>query len=80
MSTPKVTTVANYFLKAKTIKCLATGIVIDVTDNAGYVYDKKSESITSTGGAITFWKKGVYAEILEFIKCKCKKCNEPKKE
>lgn len=80
MNKPKLTTVANHFLNAKEVKCLKTGLVIDVTSNSSYEFNKLNKSYTSVGGAVTFWKDGEYAEIISCISKKCKncKCNEKK--
>lgn len=71
MTKPRLSTIANYFLKAKTVTCLRTGLTIDVTANQKYEYREESNSYTSVGGAVTFWKDGVYAEM----KCACENCN-----
>ena len=77
MSKPRLSSVANHFKESKTVRCLKTGIIIDVTHNDKYEYDKNSNSYTSLGGAVTFWKDGEYAETINYInkKCKCENCD-----
>lgn len=64
MSTPKLITIKTYFAKAKTVKCLRTGLVVDVTNNDKYELSKDGKIYTSVGGAVTFWSNGNYAEIV----------------
>lgn len=77
MSKPRHSSVANHFADAKTVRCLKTGITIDVTHNNTYEFNKEKNSYTSVGGAITFWKDGEYATIINYItkKCKCEDCD-----
>jgi len=73
---PRLSSIANYFLKAKSIKCLRSGLTIDVSHNRTYSYDKASNSYTTVGGAVVFWKDGEYAEIISNVKkCNCDSCD-----
>ena len=70
MSKPRITTVANYFKEAKSVRCIAKGIVVDVTHVDEYEYNERDNAYTSVGGAVTFWKDGKYAEIINKT-CNC---------
>ena len=81
MPKPRLTTIANYFKDVKSIRCLKNNILVDVTKTMNYKYNIEDNSYTSVSGSVTFWKDGVYAEIVSMIKkCKCKscKCNDKK--
>ena len=74
MKKPQFKNIKKYFCKAKTVKCVINGIVIDVSNNKEYEYNKFDNSYTSVGGAVVFWNDGVYAEIVsENTECNCKK-------
>jgi|GEM_PF-2152598 len=79
MSKPRLSSVANHFKEAKTVRCLKNKIMVDVTHNNSYEFNKEANSYTSVGGAITYWKDGEYAEIVNFTKKKCR-CSEEKKD
>lgn len=78
MSKPNLQAVRKQFSNAKTVECLTNKIEIDVTGITEFEYDKEAEIWTSVGGAITFWKSGVYADIKNIVSkkpCKCEDCN-----
>lgn len=69
---PSIEQIKSHFNNAKQIKCLRMKGVVDVTYVTDFEYNEKDNSYTSSG-VVTFWKDGVYAEI---VKCKkCKNCN-----
>lgn len=75
---PNLQAVRKQFSNAKTITCLTNQINIDVTGNTEFEYDEVAEIWTSVGGAITFWKNGVFASIVNLVSkkpCKCENCN-----
>lgn len=67
--------IKTHFAKAKEIRCLASGNSTAVTAVKAYEYDAATASWTSKGGAVTYWKNGVYAEITKKRCEKCKNCN-----
>lgn len=77
MSKPRPSSIANHFSDSKTVRCLKTGIQVDVTNNNTYEYNKDTNSYTSVGGVVTFWKDGEYAETINYItkKCRCENCD-----
>lgn len=78
MIKPNLQAVRKKFSNAKTVTCITNQINIDVTSITEFEYDKEAEIWTSVGGAITFWKKGAYAAILNYVSkkpCKCENCN-----
>jgi hypothetical protein len=78
MQKPNLQAVRKYFSNAKTVTCITNKIDIDVTGFIDFEYDSEAEIWTSAGGAITFWKNGVYASILNYVSkkpCKCENCN-----
>lgn len=75
---PNLQAVRKYFSNAKTVTCITNKIDIDVSGITEFEYDSEAEIWTSVGGAITFWKKGNYAEIVNYVSkkpCKCENCN-----
>ena len=77
MGKPTLEQIKAHFKKATSIKCLKFKSAIDVTYVKEYIYDEKSNSYQSKGNQVTFWKDGVYAEILK-KNCKCADCNNCK--
>jgi hypothetical protein len=78
MSKPNLQAIRKQFCNAKTVSCITNRINIDVTGITEFEYDPEAEIWTSVGGAITFWKNGVYATIVNSVstkKCKCENCN-----
>lgn len=78
MKKPNLQAVRKQFSNAKTVTCITNQINIDVTGITEFEYDKEAEIWTSVGGAITFWKNGVYAAIVNFVSkkpCKCVDCD-----
>lgn len=78
MKKPNLQAVRKHFWNTKTVSCLVNKISIDVTGITEFEYNTDLESWTSVGGAITFWKDGSYAPIINLVtskKCKCENCN-----
>lgn len=78
LSKPNLQAVREHFSNAKTVSCITNQIQIDVTGTTEFEYDKEAEIWTSVGGAITFWKNGEYAEIINSVSkkpCKCENCD-----
>lgn len=78
MKKPNLQAVREQFSNAKTVTCITNKIDVDVTGITEFEYDKEAEIWTSIGGAITFWKKGVFASIVNSVSnkpCKCKNCD-----
>lgn len=78
MKKPNLQAVQKYFSNTKTVTCLTNAMNIDVTGIVSFEYDKEAEIWTSVGGAITFWKNGVYATIVNSVAkkpCKCENCD-----
>ena len=78
MKKPNLQAVREQFSNAKTVACITNKIDIDVTGITEFEYDSEAEIWTSVGGAITFWKNGAYAEIVNTVSkkpCKCENCN-----
>ncbi len=78
--TPKKFSVKNHFLDAQEVKCLATGIVIDIGLAGQPVFDDECWKF----GSVVVWKEGRFAKITKTksgkCPCKdCKKCNEKNK-
>lgn len=75
---PNLQAVRKQFLKAKTVNCITNKINVDVTGITEFEYDKEAKIWTSIGGAITFWKEGVFADIVSSITkapCSCESCD-----
>jgi hypothetical protein len=75
---PNLKAVKKHFANAKTIRCLANTMDIDVTGITDFEYDATSERWTSVGGAVVFCEGGFYAEIINTVSkkpCKCENCN-----
>lgn len=75
---PNLQAVRNHFSKAKTIMCITNQMNIDVTGITEFEYDDQAEIWTSVGGAITFWKNGTYAAIVNQVSrkpCNCESCD-----
>jgi hypothetical protein len=79
MRKARLNSVVKHFRNAKSVRCLKTKMVIDVTHNSKFEFHPKERTWTSVGGAITFWNNSGYAEIVTKKKCQCKNCNKPKK-
>lgn len=78
MKKPNLQAVKEHFAAAKTVECITNRMNIDVTGIVSFEYDKEAEIWTSVGGAITFWKNGVYAAIVNSVSkktCKCENCD-----
>ena len=78
MPTPNLQSVRKQFSKAKTVNCITNKINVDVTGITEFEYDKEAKIWTSIGGAITFWKEGVFADIVRSITkapCSCESCD-----
>lgn len=80
---PNLQAVRKHFSNAKTVNCITNKIDIDVTGNTEFEYDKEAEIWTSVGGAITFWKNGEFATIVNTVsKRRCNfescDCDKPK--
>lgn len=78
MKKPNLQAVRKHFCTAKTVQCLTNKIVIDVTGNTEFEYNTEAKTWNSVGGAITFWKDGEYAEIINAVAkkpCKCENCD-----
>jgi hypothetical protein len=78
MNKPNLKAVQKQFCNAKTVECITNKMQIDVTGIIAFEYDEEAEIWTSVGGAITFWKNGVYAAIITSVSkkpCKCENCN-----
>jgi hypothetical protein len=78
MRKPNLQAVKEHFATAKTVECITNKMNVDVTGIVSFEYDKEAEIWTSIGGAITFWKKGVYATIVNSVSkkpCKCENCD-----
>jgi hypothetical protein len=78
MSKPNLKALRKYFCHAKTVECLTNKIAIDVTGIYEFEFDVEAEIWTSVGGAITFWKNGEFAPILNIVSkkpCKCENCD-----
>lgn len=77
-NSPSLEEVRNHFSNTKTVECLTNKIDVDVTGITEFEYDEEAEIWTSAGGAITFWKKGVFATIKNVVTknpCTCESCN-----
>lgn len=75
---PNLQTIRKYFSKAKTVVCITNKMKIDVTGITEFEFDQEAKIWTSVGGAITFWKNGAYAEIVDLVfkkPCSCKNCD-----
>lgn len=75
--------IKQHFEKAKEIRCLRLGIVVDVSIISRYSYNEEDESWNAIGNMICFWRDGQYAEITK-KKCSpdcrnCKPCAEKRK-
>lgn len=78
MKKPNLQAVREQFSNAKTVTCITNKIDVDVTGITEFEYDKEAEIWTSIGGAITFWKNGIFASIVNYVSkkpCKCKNCD-----
>ncbi|TDD77152.1 hypothetical protein [Flavobacterium caseinilyticum] len=67
MKRPTRKAVRQHFATAKTVECITNKMNIDVTGITSFEYDKEARIWTSVGGAITFWKKGVFATIVNSV-------------
>lgn len=77
MSKPNLQAVKKHFLNAKTIECIENKMKIDVTNVNDFEFNSELQSWTSIGGAVTFWKDGQFAEIINSVSkkpCKCENC------
>ncbi len=75
---PNLQAVRKHFCNAKTVQCLTNKIDVDVTGTTEFEYDQEAAIWTSVGGAITFWKNGGYATIINSVAkkpCKCENCD-----
>ena len=75
---PNLQAVRKQFSNAKTVVCITNKMKIDVTGTTEFEYDQEAEIWTSVGGAITFWKEGAYAEIIDSVSkkpCSCESCD-----
>lgn len=81
--TPNLEEIKAHFAKAKEIKCLGTGQVVNVSQVKSYAFDAEANSWSSIGGAVIFWQAGQYADITKtkcVAGCKdCKPCAEKRK-
>lgn len=81
--TPTQQQIKQHFEKAKEIKCLRLGIIVDVSIVSNYSYNEKDNSWNSIGNIICFWKDGQFATITKKKcgpDCKgCKPCAQKRK-
>lgn len=72
---PTIAQVRARMKHAKEIKCLRTGIIIDISAVKDYDKDKANQRYSTPGGKIVVYQNGQYAEIITKKDCKCKSCN-----
>ena len=78
MNLPNLKALRKHFCHAKTVECLTNKISIDVTGIYEFEFDEEAQIWTCEGGAITFWKNGVFATIINLTSkkpCKCENCD-----
>lgn len=73
---PTLSDIQKHFCRAKQVRCLKTGLAINIEHNPGFEF--KDNAYTSIGGAVVFWKEGQYAEILNKHKKPCEECKKKK--
>jgi len=74
----------SHFERAKEIRCLNSGLVIGVNEVTEFEYHEDTNSWTSMGSTVAFWKDGQFADITrkkcDPSKCKgCRPCAEKSK-
>lgn len=83
MTKPTPAKVKKHFKLTKEVRCLKNNIIIDVNGISEFQFNEQDNSYSSIGGAVVFWKDGVFATIVTARKCNnCTNCsckdNKPK--
>lgn len=80
---PTLKQVQNKFKRAKEIQCLGSNAITGVKGFTAFEWDANTNAWVGAGGAVVFWKDGVYATITKKVcepgQCtKCKNCADKK--
>lgn len=73
---PKLSEVVYHFRNAREIRCVKTGMVLDVSLGMEIIF--KNGAYTIANGMVALWESGAYADITKKkpnAKCKCETCN-----
>lgn len=71
---PTLSDIQKHFCRAKQVRCLKSGLVVNIEYNLGF--ELKYNAYTTIGVGVVVWKSGEYAKILNKSKEPCKDCNK----